>query len=393
MKKLIYMDYHATTPVDPKVLEKMMPYFTDDFGNPSSRQHRFGWIADEAVESSRGLLASAIGAKSKEIIFTSGATESNNMVLKGVAKAYRAKGNHIITSRTEHKSILDACKRLSTEGCEVTFLPVDRFGHINLSELADAINERSILVSIMTANNEIGTLEDITNIGKLCRERGVLFHTDATQALGKIQLNMQILPVDFLSCSGHKIYGPKGIGMLYIRSSSPRIKLTPLLDGGGHEAGMRSGTLNVPAIVGLSTAVELCVQSMESENERLSRLRNRMLEAFTTSLDPVYLNGDPVERLTNNLNISFPGVEDTVLMMTIKDIAVSTGSACSSEVAEPSHVLKALDLPRERLTSSIRFGLGRFTTEEEVDYTIATVIDAVRSIRKSRVLPVQNASI
>jgi cysteine desulfurase len=381
MKLPIYMDYHATTPVDPRVLDVMLPYFTEKFGNPASRQHQFGWIAEEAVETSRSSIAKSLGVESREIIFTSGATESNNLVLKGIADSYRHKGNHIITALTEHKSILDPCKKLEKAGFKVTYLPVDQYGNIDLNQLEDEITTNTILVSLMFANNEIGTIQDIKSIGKICRDKGILFHTDATQAIGKITVNIKEMNIDLLSFSGHKIYGPKGIGVLFIKNSSPKIKLTMQMDGGGHERGLRSGTLNVPAIVGLAKAVELAIQSLDDEEKRLRKLRDKMFSSFTKSLDDVYLNGHPINRLPNNLNVSFLHVEDTQLMMSMKEIAVSTGSACSTADPEPSHVLKALGISNDRIHSAIRFGLGRFTTEEEVGYTIDKVIENVQKLR------------
>ncbi|HZY11052.1 MAG TPA: IscS subfamily cysteine desulfurase [Bacteroidota bacterium] len=389
MKLPIYMDYHATTPVDPGVVDAMLPYFNEKFGNPASRQHRFGWVTEEAVESSRKTLASLIGAQSKEIIFTSGATESNNLALKGIAEACgnpslreKQKGDHIVTVQTEHKSILDTCQKLSKGGFQITYLPVDRDGIVDREHLEKAITNKTILVSIMIANNEIGTIQYVEDIGNICRARGVFFHTDATQAIGKIPVDVETMKVDLMSFTGHKIYGPKGVGALYVRSSNPRVKIALQMEGGGHERGMRSGTLNVPGIVGLAKACELSVQLMPEESKRLTSFRETMFTAFTSKLDDVYLNGHPTRRLPSNLNVSFNHVEDNALMMSMKDIAVSTGSACSTSDPEPSHVLKALRLPSERLHSSIRFGLGRFTTEEEVDYVINRVVENVIKLRK-----------
>ncbi|MBI3363301.1 MAG: IscS subfamily cysteine desulfurase [Ignavibacteriae bacterium] len=378
----VYMDYHATTPVDPRIVDAMLPYFMEKFGNPASRQHQFGWIAEEAVESARAKIARTLQAEAREIIFTSGATESNNLALKGIAEAWKQKGMHIITVQTEHKSVLDSCKKLEKLGFQITYLPVDEFGIIDLRRLEEAVTPKTILVSIMVANNEIGTVQDIAEIGRLCRERGVFFHTDATQAIGKIPIYVDDLNVDLLSFSGHKVYGPKGIGVLYVRSTNPRVKISSQMDGGGHERGIRSGTLNVPGIVGLATAVEIAVQSMHEESARLSVLRDRMLNGFRSQLDEVYLNGHQTQRLPNNLNISFLHVEDNALMMSMKDVAVSTGSACTTANPEPSHVLKALRLPQERLQSAIRFGLGRFTTDEEVDYVIDRVVENVKKLRQ-----------
>jgi cysteine desulfurase len=382
MKLPIYMDYHATTPVDPRVLDAMLPYFTDLFGNPASRQHRFGWVAEEAVESSRTALARSIGAEPGEIIFTGGATESNNLAVKGAAEALKQKGNHVVTVQTEHRSVLDPCRKLEKLGYQVTYLPVDGEGLLDPGQLRSALTPKTILVSVMTANNEIGTIQDIREIGSICREHGILFHTDATQAIGKIPVNVRDQQVDLLSCSSHKVYGPKGIGALFVRGSNPRVRIVSQMDGGGHERGMRSGTLNVPGIVGMAKAIELAMASQQEESARLSALRDAMLGALRSQLEEVYLNGHAVQRLPNNLNISFLSVDDSALMMSMKDIAVSTGSACSTADPEPSHVLKALRLPKERLHSAIRFGLGRFTTGEEVEYVVARVVEHVRELRE-----------
>jgi cysteine desulfurase len=382
MKLPIYMDYQATTPVDPRVVDSMLPFFTEKFGNPASRQHRFGWVTEEAVESARAIIARSIGAEPREIIFTSGATESNNLALKGAAEALKQKGNHIVTVQTEHRSVLDPCRRLEKLGFLVTYLPVDEHGILDPDQLRAAITPKTTLVSVMIANNEIGTVQDIRSIGSICRESGILFHADATQALGKLPIDVQELKIDLLSCSAHKIYGPKGIGALYARNSNPRVKLVSQMDGGGHERGIRSGTLNVAGIVGLARAVELVIVSMNDESKRLAGLRDKMLGSVTAQLDDVCLNGHPTNRLPNNLNISFLGVEDNALMMSMKDVAVSTGSACSTADPEPSHVLKALRLRPERLHSAIRFSIGRFTTEEEVDYVVARVVESVNTLRK-----------
>jgi cysteine desulfurase len=382
MKLPIYMDYQATTPVDPRVVESMLPFFTENFGNPASRQHRFGWISEEAVESARAGIARSIGAEAREIIFTSGATESNNLALKGAGEALRQKGNHIITVQTEHRSVLDPARKLEKLGYQVTFLQVDEHGILDLERLRAALTPKTILVSVMFANNEIGTIQDIRSIGAMCRENGVLFHTDATQAAGKLTINVEELKIDLLSCSAHKIYGPKGIGALYARSSNPRVKLAPQMDGGGHERGIRSGTLNVAGIVGFAKAMELGISSMNEESNRMTGLRDKLLTGVTAQLDDVCLNGHPTSRLPNNLNISFLGVEDNALMMSMKDVAVSTGSACSTADPEPSHVLKALRLRPERLHSAIRFSLGRFTTGEEVEYVVARVVESVKTLRK-----------
>ena len=381
MKLPVYMDHHATTPVDERVLEAMLPYFNEKFGNAASRQHQFGWMADEAVESSRSMIASGIGARAKEIVFTSGATESNNLALKGAVEAFRQKGNHVVTVQTEHKSVLDTCRALARSGVQITYPAVDETGLIDPDELGKAITAKTILVSVMAANNEIGTLQPLEAIGKLCRARGVLFHTDATQAVGKIPIDMVSMQIDLLALSGHKIYGPKGIGALVVRGAGSRVKLAQQIDGGGHERGMRSGTLNVPGIVGLAKAMEISIASMPEESQRLMRLREKMIVSFRERLADVELNGHPTERLPNNLNISFRHVDENALIMSMKDVAVSTGSACSSATPEPSHVLKALHLPKDRLTSAIRFGLGRFTTEEEVDYVIRRVVEEVGKLR------------
>lgn len=381
MKLPIYMDYHATTPVDERVVKAMLPYFTEKFGNPASRQHQFGWIAEEAVESARTTIAKAIGSEPKEIIFTSGATETNNLTLKGIAEAWKQKGNHIVTAVTEHKSVLDTCKKLEKYGFQVTTLPVDEFGLIDLNLLHDSISPKTILVSIMTVNNEIGTIQDIIKIGKVCHEIGVFFHTDAVQAVGKIPIDVKKMNIDLLSISAHKIYGPKGVGAIYVRSSNPKVKLAMQMDGGGHERGFRSGTLNVPGIVGLAKAVELAINSMDVESNRIKNLRDKMWNGFQSQLDEVYINGHPTQRIPNNLNVSFLHIEDNALIMSIKDIAVSTGAACTSSDPEPSHVLKGLHLHPDRLHSAVRFGLGRFTTEEEVDYVINRVVESVKKLR------------
>ncbi|WP_321470137.1 IscS subfamily cysteine desulfurase [uncultured Paludibaculum sp.] len=382
LKFPIYLDNHATTPMDPRVLEAMMPYFLESFGNAASRNHSFGWVAEEAVEKARKQLADVIGANSKEIVFTSGATESNNLAIKGVAEMYAQKGNHIITAATEHKAVLDTCKRLEKHGARVTYLPVQTNGLIDLDQLREAITDKTILVSIMYGNNEIGTVQDIATIGKLCKEKGVLFHTDATQAVGKIPVNVLSDNIDLLSFTAHKMYGPKGVGALYVRRKSPRVQLTAQMDGGGHERGMRSGTLNVPGIVGFGAAATLCKDLMVEESARHSFLRDKLKDVLMADLDETYINGTMEHRLPHNLNISFAYVEGESLLMGINDIAVSSGSACTSATLEPSYVLKALGAGDDLAHSSIRFGIGRFTTEEEVDYTAAKVIDVVRKLRE-----------
>jgi len=382
LKFPIYLDYHATTPMDERVLEAMLPFFREHFGNAASRNHAFGWVAEEAVEKARKQIASLINANPKEIVFTSGATESNNLAIKGVAEMYAEKGNHIITAATEHKAVLDTCKRLEKRGCRVTYLPVRPDGLIDLDQLRDSITDKTILVSIMYGNNEIGTIQDIRTIGQICHEKGVLFHTDATQAVGKIPVDVIADNIDLLSCTAHKMYGPKGAGALYVRRKNPRVQLTAQMDGGGHERGMRSGTLNVPGIVGFGKAAELCQQLMPEEMPRLQRLRDRLKDGILAELDEVYINGTMERRLPHNLNMSFAYVEGESLLMGINDIAVSSGSACTSATLEPSYVLKALGAGDDLAHSSIRFGLGRFTTEEEIDYTIGKVVEVVKKLRE-----------
>ena len=378
----IYMDNHATTAVDPRVLEAMLPFFTVKFGNAASRNHAFGWESEAAVDKAREQIAKLIGASSpREIVFTSGATESDNLAIKGTADSYKQKGNHIITCVTEHKAVLDSCKVLEKQGCAITYLTVDREGFIDLRRLEKAINDKTILISVMAANNEIGTLQPVNEIGRIAKERGILFHSDATQAVGKVPINVDDIGVDLLSLSAHKMYGPKGIGALYVRSLAPRVKLTPLIDGGGHERGMRSGTLNVPGIVGLGKACEIAQTEMTTEAERLTALRERLKEGILHQLDEVYVNGHPTQRLPGNMNMSFAYVEGESLLMGLKEIAVSTGSACTSASLEPSYVLRALGVEEELAHTSIRFGLGRFNTEAEVDYTIQRVVEEVRRLR------------
>ena len=382
MKTPIFMDYHSTTPVDPRVLEEMLPYFTEDFGNAASRNHSFGWRAEEAVERSRERIASLINADPKEIIFTSGATESNNLALKGVAEMYAEKGDHIITCVTEHKAVLDTGKRLEKLGKRVTYLPVDKYGQIDLDELLRTITDKTILISIMYANNEVGTLQRVAEIGKIAKEKGVLFHSDAVQALGKVPIDVQAMNIDLMSLTAHKIYGPKGIGALYVRKKGPRVRLVAQMDGGGHERGMRSGTLNVPGMVGFGKAVEIAKEIMPEESKRLTQLRDKLHHGLTDALEDIYLNGHPTERLPNNLNMSFAYVEGESLLMGMDDIAVSSGSACTSATLEPSYVLKALGVGEDLAHTSIRFGLGRFNTDEEVDYVLNKVVDNVRRLRE-----------
>jgi cysteine desulfurase len=382
VKTPIYLDNNATTRCDPRVVEAMLPFFSEYYGNAASRNHAFGWLAEEAVDTARDQVASLIGATGKEIIFTSGATESNNLAIKGVAAMYARKGKHIITQVTEHKAVIDPCKRLERDGYQVTFLPVDKYGRVSLEQVAQAITDQTILVSIMAANNEIGTLQPIAEIGKLCKQKGVLFHTDAVQAAGKVPVDVEEMGIDLLSISAHKIYGPKGVGALYVRRKNPRVRLDPQIDGGGHERGMRSGTLAVQNIVGLGVACELCRKELPEESKRLLRLRQKLHQGITSQLDEVELNGHSTERLPGNLNLSFAYVEGEGLMMGMKDIAVSSGSACTSASLEPSYVLKALGVGDDLAHSSIRFGLGRFTTEEEIDYTIDHVVKAARKLRE-----------
>ena len=382
IKLPIYMDNHATTPVDPRVVEEMLPYFMEKFGNAASRNHPFGWAAEEAVELSRERIAKLIGATAKEIIFTSGATESDNLAIKGVAEMYREKGNHIITCVTEHKAVLDTCKRLEKYGYRVTYLPVQKDGLIAPEDLKRAMDDKTILVTIMFANNEIGVLQPVEEIGKLCHEKGVLFHSDATQAIGKVPVNVTKQNIDIMSISAHKMYGPKGVGALYVRRKNPRVQLAAIIDGGGHERGMRSGTLNVPGIVGLGKACDIAMNEMPQESCRLAGLRNRLRDKILAGLDDAYINGSKEHRLPGNLNMSFLYVEGESLLMGINDIAVSSGSACTSATLEPSYVLKALGLGDDLAHSSIRFGLGRFNTEAEVDYVAERIITTVKKLRE-----------
>lgn len=382
VKTPIYMDNHATTRTDPRVVEAMLPYFTETFGNSASRNHMFGWAAEEGVENARAIIAKSINADPKEIVFTSGSTEANNLAIKGIAEMYAEKGNHIITCVTEHKAVIDPCKKLERQGFNVTWLPVQKSGLIDLNQLKDAMTDKTILVSIMHANNEIGVLQPIAEIGKLCEERGITFHTDATQSVGKVPVDVQKQNVHLLSLSAHKLYGPKGVGILYVRRRKPRVRVTPLFDGGGHERGMRSGTLNVTGIVGMGKAVEICVEEMPAETARLRGLRDYLRDKLMNSMTDVYENGDPVHKLPHSLNISFAFVEGESLLMGIHDVAVSSGSACTSASLEPSYVLKSLGLGDELAHSSIRFGLGRFNTKEEVDYVADKLIGTVGRLRE-----------
>jgi cysteine desulfurase len=393
--KAVYMDNHATTPVDPRVLEAMLPYFGEVYGNAASRSHGFGWEAEKAVDSAREEVARLINAKAKEIVFTSGATESDNLAIKGVVEFYREKGDHVVTAVTEHKAILDTCKALERKGlARVTYLPVDRHGMVDPDDVRRAITDRTVLVSIMFGNNEVGTVNPIADIGRITRENGVLFHTDATQGVGKLPLDVEAMNVDLLSMSAHKMYGPKGVGALYARAKGPRVRLVPIIDGGGHERGFRSGTLNVPGIVGFGVACALCRTGMADETQRVLALRERLRERLFAELDEIFLNGHPVHRLPGNLNVSFAYVEGESLLMglngstnpiavgqTVAPIAVSSGSACTSATLEPSYVLKALGVGDELAHTSIRFGLGRFNTVEEVDYVAERVVHEVRRLR------------
>ncbi len=382
VKTPIYLDYNATTPVDPRVLEAMMPYLTDMFGNAASTSHSFGTTARAAVDKARGQIAELIGAEADDIIWTSGATESDNLAIKGVAEMYAAKGNHIVTCQTEHKAVLDTCKKLEGAGLTVTYLQPDKAGRVSAEQVAEAITDETILITLMAANNEIGTLHPVAEIGKVAKQRGVIFHCDATQAVGKVPINVDEMGIDLLSLSAHKIYGPKGVGCLYVRRRGPRVRLTCQIDGGGHERGMRSGTLNVPGVVGLGAAAELCGLDMADDAAKLTALRDRLHDGLTSRLDYVEFNGHPTERLPNTVNLSFAYVEGESLMLKAKDIAVSSASACTSASLEPSFVLKAIGVPDELAHGSIRFSLGRFTTEEEIDHAVQQVAVAVEELRE-----------
>jgi cysteine desulfurase len=375
------MDNHATTPLDPRVLEAMLPFFTEAFGNAASRHHHFGWEAEAAVERARQQVAELINASSKEIVFTSGATESDNLAIKGAAWRNRAKGNHIVTLPTEHKAVLDSLKRLEQEGFQVSYVPVRSDGLADLNTLTSALRDETILVSIMAAHNELGTLQPLAEIGRLCRERAILFHTDAAQAAGKTPLDVRAMGIDLLSISAHKMYGPKGVGALYVRRQGAPVELASLIDGGGHEGGLRSGTLNVPGIVGLGKACELCRQEMPEESARLRSLRDRLKDGICSRLDEVYVNGSLEHRLPNNLNLSFAGVEAEALLTGLNDVALSSGSACTSAKSEPSYVLRALGVREDLAHAAIRFGLGRFNTEEEVDYVASRLVEGVNQLR------------
>jgi len=393
--KAVYMDNHATTPVDPRVMDAMLPYFTVGFGNAASRSHGFGWEAERAVETGREQVAALIGAKPKDIVFMSGATEADNLAVKGVVEFYREKGNHVVTQVTEHKAILDTCRYLERTGqATVTYLPVDQYGMVDPDDVRKAITDKTVLVTIMYANNEVGTIQPIGDIGKICREKGVFFHSDATQGVGKLPVDVEAMHIDLMSLSAHKMYGPKGVGALYVRSKGPRVRLAPIIHGGGHERGMRSGTLNVPGIVGFGTACAIAKESMADEAQRIARLRQKLQDGIFRELDEVYLNGHPVHRLPGNLNVSFAFVEGESLLMglngsvhalaasaSLPAIAVSSGSACTSATLEPSYVLKALGVGEDLAHTSIRFGLGRFNTEEDVDYVLERVVSEVRRLR------------
>lgn len=377
----IYLDNHSTTPVDPRVLEAMLPYFNREYGNAASRHHQFGWLAEAAVERARRQTAALIGATAEEIYFTSGATESINLALKGIAEAYAGKGRHVVTVATEHKAVLDTCKSLERLGYDVTYLPVDRHGLVSLGDLMKSITNKTILVSVMAANNEIGTIPPIAEIGAVCKERGIIFHSDAAQLVAKVPVDVSKIHIDLVSFSAHKMYGPKGIGVLYVRKTSPPIHLTAQIVGGGHERGLRSGTLNVPAIVGLGAAAEIAGTEAPSENTRIKRLRDQLVHSLLDQLEEVWVNGHPTERLPHNASITFAGLHADRLIMDMKEIAVSTGSACSSASPEPSHVLKAIGLRGSEVLATIRFGLGRFTTEEEIAFAVERIVTAVRLAR------------
>jgi cysteine desulfurase len=381
LKLPIYMDNNATTPVDPRVVEAMLPYFTEIFGNAASRSHSFGWTAEKAVELAREQVGALIGASGKEIVWTSGATESDNLAIKGAAEFNRDRGNHIITAQTEHKAVLDTCKRLEKDGFDVTYLPVEQDGRVNPATLRAAMTDKTILVSIMHANNEIGCVNPIEELGAIVKERGAIFHVDAVQSVGKIPFDVNASRVDLASLSAHKMYGPKGVGALYVRRK-PRVRITAQIDGGGHERGMRSGTLNVPSIVGFGKAAELCGAEMVSEGKRLLALRERLREGIQSQVTDTFVNGSMEHRLPGNLNISFAYVEGEAMLMGLKDVAVSSGSACTSASLEPSYVLRAVGVGEELAHTSIRFGIGRFNTDEEVDFVIDLVANKVGKLRE-----------
>ena len=380
MERPVYLDYHATTPVDPEVLREMLPWFTERFGNAASRQYRLGWEAQEAVERARSSVAALIGADAREIVFTSGATEANNLALKGLAEAYRTRGNHFVTATTEHKSVLDTCKRLERRACDVTWVGVDAKGRIDLDRLRAAVRPTTIAISVMTANNEIGVVAPLAEIAAIAHEKGALLHTDAVQAVGKMPFNAQALGVDLASLTAHKFYGPKGIGALFVRRRNPRVSLVPLVEGGGHEQGMRSGTLNVPGIVGFGAAAAIARREMESESARLRTLRDRLLDGLRARVPDVIVNGSLANRLPGNLNVSFPGIDGEALLISLcDDVAISSGAACTA--ADPSHVLKALGHPTDLALASLRFGLGRWTTEDEVAFAVEQVSETVTRLK------------
>jgi len=383
MHKPVYLDYHATTPVDPRVLERMLPYFGERFGNAASRSHRFGWDAEKAVQRARRQIAALAGASPREIVFTSGATESNNLALKGVMEACRTRGNHLVTMATEHKAVLDPARHLERQGCRVTVLAPESDGLLSLDGLREALAPDTVLVSVMAANNEIGVLQPVSEIGALCRERGVLFHCDAAQAFGKIPIDVERDSIDLLSVTAHKLCGPKGAGALYV-CRQPRVPIVAQMDGGGHESGLRSGTLNVPAVVGFGEACAIAAEEMAGESARVAELRDRLLERLRELLAGVQVNGSMERRLAGNLNVSFDGVEGDALLTTVPDLALSTGSACSSATPEPSHVLRALGAGEERARGALRFGLGRWTTAEEIDYAAERIAGAVTKLRALR---------
>ena len=381
-KQPVYMDHQATTPVDPEVLEAMLPFFTREFGNAASRSHSFGWRAEEAVEKARESVAFLVHARPGEIVFTSGATESDNLALFGVTEVHGQKGRQIVTCRTEHKAVLDCCARLEKLGCETTYLPVDRHGLVSPEDVLAAITERTILISIMVANNEVGTLNPVAEIGKIARENGILFHCDAAQAAGKIPMDVEAMEIDLMAFSAHKIYGPKGVGALYVRKRHPRVRVAPQMHGGGHEKGLRSGTLNVPGIVGFGKACEIAARMMPEESRRLAGLRDRLQERILSELEDVQLNGHPVRRLPHSLNVSFSGVEGESLMLSMDEVAVSSGSACTSASMEPSYVLRAMGVSDELAHASLRFGLGRSNTAEQVEYVADRLVENVTRLRR-----------
>jgi cysteine desulfurase len=384
MSKPVYLDYHATTPVDPRVIDAMLPYFGERFGNAASRSHSFGWEAEKAVDLARRRIAGLAGATAREIVFTSGATESNNLALKGVMEAYRSRGSHLVTMATEHKAVLDPALHLERQGCRLTVLPPEPDGLLSLDRLRAALEPDTLLVSVMAANNEIGVIQPVREIGAICRERGVLFHSDAAQAFGKIPVDVERDGIDLLSVSAHKLYGPKGVGALYVRRRNPRVQVAAQMDGGGHEAGMRSGTLNVPAIVGFGEACAIAAAEMAGEAARLAILRDRLRGRLEAELDGVVVSGSLERRLPGNLNVSFSGVDGDALLMSMPDLALSTGSACSSATVEPSHVLRALGVGEERARGALRFGLGRWTTAQEVEYAAGRIVEAVGKLRALR---------